>query len=122
MNPEWFAGRLRELREAAGLTQTQLADKAGMKLGGVQNLEQGRTYPTWPTVLALAEALGVTCEAFTRPPAEREPVGPGRPPKEKDDAEASRPRRPRGRPRKGSIGVEVGKPKRPGGRPRKGAE
>src|SRR5436309_2336642 len=36
-----FPGRLRELREAAGLSRQQLADKAGLKLGGVRNLEQG---------------------------------------------------------------------------------
>jgi len=43
-----------------------------MKIGGIRNLEQGRTYPEWPSVLTLAKALGVTCEAFTQAPAERE--------------------------------------------------
>jgi transcriptional regulator with XRE-family HTH domain len=97
MNPEWFAGRLRELREAAGLTQQQLADKAGMKLGGIRDLEQGRRSPTWETVLAIAAGLGVGCEAFTVPPADRAPPGRGRPSK----AEAPPPpARPRGRPKR----------------------
>src|SRR5205814_414078 len=64
MNPEWFAGRLRQLREANGLTQQELASKAGLKLGGIQNLESGRRLPGWKTALALAEALGVSVEEF----------------------------------------------------------
>src|SRR5262245_38633744 len=97
VNPDWFAGRLRELRQAAGLTQQQLANRAGLKLGGVRNLEQGRTYPEWPSVLALCAAMGVSCEAFQQPPVERESPGRGRPPK-KDKAPASK--RTRSGPRK----------------------
>lgn len=101
MKPEWFAGRLRELREGAGLTQQQLADAAGLKLAGIRNLEQGRTYPEWPSVLALCTALGVGCEAFTTEPAEREPPGRGRPAKAiAEPAEPPPPKKPRGRPRK----------------------
>jgi transcriptional regulator with XRE-family HTH domain len=95
---EGFAARLRELRESAALTQQQLADKAGMKLAGIRNLEQGRRSPGWETVLALADALGVSCEAFTQAPAERQPPRRGRPPK--PAAEDPAPKRPRGRPRK----------------------
>jgi transcriptional regulator with XRE-family HTH domain len=86
MRAEWFAGRLRELREASGMTQKQLAEASGLKEGGIRDLEQGRRGPSWETVLALAKALSVDCLAFTTPPA----------------AEAAAPR-PRGRPRKGSI-------------------
>jgi DNA-binding XRE family transcriptional regulator len=68
MNAEWFAGRMKELREQAGLTQQQLADKAGLKIGGVRDLEQGRRSPAWETVLAVAGALGVEVTAFTEPP------------------------------------------------------
>jgi transcriptional regulator with XRE-family HTH domain len=81
-NPEFFAGRLKELREVAGMTQQQLADKAGMKLGGVRNLEQGRVGPTWGTVLALAEALGTDCLAFTQEPNSQDKAPRGRPRKE----------------------------------------
>ena len=70
MNPDWFAGRLRELREGAGLSRKDLADRAGMKSeAGVRDLEQGLNYPTWPTVLALAAALGVDCTAFCQSPS-----------------------------------------------------
>jgi DNA-binding XRE family transcriptional regulator len=78
-NPTWFAGRLRELREKAGLTQEQLAERAGVKRDAVARWESGRREPGWSNVLALCAALGVTCEAFTQEPKERQPVGPGRP-------------------------------------------
>ncbi|HWG43582.1 MAG TPA: helix-turn-helix transcriptional regulator [Gemmataceae bacterium] len=81
MDAKWFAGRLGELRKNAGMTQQQLADKAGLKLGGVRDLEQGRSGPTWDTVLALCKALGVDCTAFTIEPATDDKPGRGRPPK-----------------------------------------
>lgn len=59
-----FRDELRRLREAAGLTQGALAQKAGMSIGNVRNYEQGLRLPTFPAVVKLARALGVTCEAF----------------------------------------------------------
>jgi putative transcriptional regulator len=65
-----FAVRLKALREAAGLSQAQLAERAGLHLGAIFKLEQGRREPTWATVQTLAKALGVTCLAFAdEPPA-----------------------------------------------------
>jgi transcriptional regulator with XRE-family HTH domain len=80
--PTGFAGRLKELRQAAGLTQQRLAERAGFHGFTVAKLEQGLQEPSWPTVLALAGALGVGVEAFVgngEGAAERR--GPGRPPK-----------------------------------------
>lgn len=74
-----FAARLKELRETAGLTQGQLAEKAGLSKAGIADLEQGRNRPSWDTVQALCNALGVSCEEFQREPAKREPQGRGRP-------------------------------------------
>jgi transcriptional regulator with XRE-family HTH domain len=62
--PTGFAQRLRELREAAGLTQEQLAERAGLYPFSLAKLEQGVHEPTWPTVLDLAEALGVAVGEF----------------------------------------------------------
>jgi transcriptional regulator with XRE-family HTH domain len=59
-----FAERLRELREAAGLTQAALADASGLSLGAVRNYEQGIREPYWSAIFKLADALGVSCEAF----------------------------------------------------------
>jgi transcriptional regulator with XRE-family HTH domain len=78
---EWFAGRLRELRAAAGLTQRELAERAGVSQRGLAQWEIGRRQPAWGSVLALAQALGVDCTAFARPPGKLPPPKPGRPPK-----------------------------------------
>jgi transcriptional regulator with XRE-family HTH domain len=80
----WFPGRLRELREGAGLTQAQLAEKVGVGRDAVARWEAGVREPGWSYVLALAEALGVDCTAFTVKPEDTPPHGPGRPRKAAD--------------------------------------
>lgn len=79
MKAEWFAGRLRELREAAGLTQQQLAERAGMAWRTITHLEGGNRKPSWETVIARCQALGVDCGEFAKEPAPRPQPGPGRP-------------------------------------------
>src|SRR5438045_3291880 len=78
-DPRWFGGRLRELRTQAGLSQPQLAGRVGMHKDALARLERGERLPSWPTVLALAEALGVNTDAFAQQPAEQAPPGRGRP-------------------------------------------
>jgi len=86
-----FGQRLRELRERAGLTQPQLAEKAGMSKAGVADLEQGRREPSWATAIALADALGVNCKAFQQAPeSQTAPRGRGRPPKPEQEPTASK--------------------------------
>jgi transcriptional regulator with XRE-family HTH domain len=95
-----FGHRLRELREGAGFTQGQLAERAGLHPQGVVKLERGEREPAWSTLLALAGALGVSVAAFAeRPTTPATPRGRGRPPKAAPAPAA--PERPRGRPRKG---------------------
>jgi DNA-binding XRE family transcriptional regulator len=63
---ESFASRLKGLREVSKLTQEQLADKAGLDLGTVRQLEQGtRTNPQWQTVCCLAKGLEKDVRVFT---------------------------------------------------------
>lgn len=85
MSDHSFAARLIQLRESAGLSQYELAKRAGLTRQTLSRLEMGESVPTWPTVQLLAVALGVSCEAFTDPNLQ--------PP-------AEEPARPRGRPRK----------------------
>jgi transcriptional regulator with XRE-family HTH domain len=59
-----FAGRLREERERAGLSQRQLAERVGCHYMTISMLERGTQEPAWPLVLAIADALGLTCEAL----------------------------------------------------------
>lgn len=101
-----FGPRLQELREAAGLSQGDLAERCGCHQMTISKLERGAQEPAWPLVLALCAALGVPCTAFTQPAAERPPARPGRPPKAEgsaestDQGEADTAKRSRGRPRK----------------------
>jgi transcriptional regulator with XRE-family HTH domain len=50
--------KVRRLREAAGLTQTQLAARLGVTQGRIGHLEQGRRPLNLETLHALALALG----------------------------------------------------------------
>jgi transcriptional regulator with XRE-family HTH domain len=59
-----FAERLHELREKAGLSQSELAKASGVPVWTVRGYEQGRREPLWNVLFKLAKALGVTCEAF----------------------------------------------------------
>jgi transcriptional regulator with XRE-family HTH domain len=59
-----FAEKLRQLRDAAGLTQEQLAERSGINLWTVRGYEQGRREPSWKGILSLARALGVAAEVF----------------------------------------------------------
>jgi DNA-binding XRE family transcriptional regulator len=55
-----FGPVLKALREKAGLTQEQLAEKAGVPVATIRDLEQGRrTDPAWSTICKLATGLEV---------------------------------------------------------------
>jgi transcriptional regulator with XRE-family HTH domain len=69
-----FSVRLRELRDAAKMTQHELADRASIHRQTIAQLETGVRKPSWDTVQALATALGVDCSAFqSSPPPAAEP-------------------------------------------------
>ena len=58
-----FGARLRSLREAAGLTQEELAERAGLTSYAVSALERGRRQRPYPhTVRSLCDALGSSPE------------------------------------------------------------
>ena len=88
---ENFAPRLRELRQSAGLTQGQLAEKVGSTIRSISRLETGDQEPTWPVVISLTKALGVDCRAFLEAPvADTDPGGRGRPTKQKPAADVKK--------------------------------
>ena len=58
-----FGKRLRRLREAAGLTQEELAGRAGLSPNAISDLERGRRRRPYPyTVRSLADALELSGE------------------------------------------------------------
>jgi transcriptional regulator with XRE-family HTH domain len=63
---ERFGDRLRDRREVAGLTQTQLARKLpGTVEGGqVSRWERGESFPTYANLVALARALECSEESL----------------------------------------------------------
>ncbi len=79
MDPKAFGARLKELREAAGLSQKALADKAGLSQRAVASWELGEREPLWSKVVLLAKALGVDCRAFEQEPELIREPKPGRP-------------------------------------------
>jgi predicted ATPase/DNA-binding XRE family transcriptional regulator len=58
-----FGGVLKRYRLAAGLTQEELAERAGLSVRGISDLERGRrTHPYFETVRLLADALALEDE------------------------------------------------------------
>ena len=82
-----FGARLRQLREAAALTQDELATRAGLTVKAVGALERGeRRYPYPHTVRSLADALrlddvdrSALVSAARRPPSVQRPSAAGVP-------------------------------------------
>lgn len=64
-----FGLRLRELREAAGLSRSDLAAQAGISADAVVKWELGHREPTLKNAGKLAAALGTTCDSLSRPPS-----------------------------------------------------
>lgn len=53
---------LKSIRLAKGLSQEKLAEKVGTARQTIGNIEQGKTTPSTPLALELADALGVKVE------------------------------------------------------------
>lgn len=71
MSNNTFAGRLRALREAAGLSVAELATAAGLTRQAVSKLERGHREPALETARRLAAALGVTIDELAGKERER---------------------------------------------------
>jgi transcriptional regulator with XRE-family HTH domain len=70
MTPRELAARVRELREARGLSQAALADRAQVALSYVTIIEAGQQRPPARAILLrLARALGVPEKRLVGPSA-----------------------------------------------------
>ncbi|MER8900767.1 helix-turn-helix transcriptional regulator [Mesorhizobium sp. M0772] len=76
---EIFNKRLREARDLRGLSQAQLAAKAGLPPASVSHFESGPRKPSFDNLKALAKALDVTTDYLLgrseTPDASAETVG-----------------------------------------------
>jgi DNA-binding transcriptional regulator YiaG len=74
LQSRYFPERLKALRKSAKMsTQQALADRSGLPVDIIRDMEQGKLEPTLAAVLRLAAGLGVGLSAF-EPPAETVPA------------------------------------------------
>jgi len=59
-----LASRIKELREAAQLTQAELASLSSKSLETISNFERGKTTPSILTLARLSQVLGVSMKDF----------------------------------------------------------
>jgi transcriptional regulator with XRE-family HTH domain len=59
-----FGDRLKELREAAGISMYELAKRSNVSAASLSRYEEGDRDPQWQTVVKLARALGVSVSEF----------------------------------------------------------
>ncbi|MEZ5720302.1 MAG: helix-turn-helix domain-containing protein [Paracoccaceae bacterium] len=62
-------GRPKALRQAAGLSQRQLAERAGVPHGQISMIETGRSSPSVASLRRILGGLGTTMSAFFEPDA-----------------------------------------------------
>jgi transcriptional regulator with XRE-family HTH domain len=62
-----FGRRLREARQRAGLSQAQVAERAGIKQTHVSRVERGHRNLTLDTIEALAQAVGCAVSIVLMP-------------------------------------------------------
>lgn len=55
---------LKQLRKFAGFTQKQLADKLGITYQSYQAYEYGKTLPSLPIILSVAEIFDVSLDSL----------------------------------------------------------
>lgn len=66
--------RIAALRKLAGLSQEQLAERAGLQRTHVSRIEAGKYAVTLETVQAIAEALGMTVDIIDTSLADLAPL------------------------------------------------
>jgi transcriptional regulator with XRE-family HTH domain len=65
-----FAGNVKRLRQAAGLSQELLADRANLHRTYISSIERGERNVSIDNIFAIAEALGVDPRDLLAPAAD----------------------------------------------------
>jgi transcriptional regulator with XRE-family HTH domain len=74
--PESFGERLRKAREDKGLSQSELADKAGFQPSAIAHFESGRRSPSFDNLRRIADALALTIDFLLGRETEPRSAGP----------------------------------------------
>lgn len=61
-----FGDNIRAARKRAGMSQRELAEKIGVKPSAVCQWEKGDTCPSYPNLLSMSIALGVTVDEILK--------------------------------------------------------
>ena len=80
-----FGEKLQALRQRAGMSQDQLAERLGVSRQAVSRWERDETMPETDKVVALADLFGVTTDYLLRPRPEEAEQKAQTPPREKTD-------------------------------------
>ena len=67
---------VRDARKRCGLTQQELADRSGMGLRHIQNIEYGLVNPSYECLNALVKSLGVSANLLFHPNMSEQDVEP----------------------------------------------
>ncbi len=59
-----LASALLSLRLTRSMTQEQLAHESGIHVTSLRDYEQGRTAPSWPTLIRIAKGLDISMAAI----------------------------------------------------------
>jgi transcriptional regulator with XRE-family HTH domain len=66
MQREFLGKRIKEARKRSKLTQENLAEKVNISTVYLGEIERGNKMPSIPVFIAIAEALGVSCDFLLR--------------------------------------------------------
>ena len=80
-----FGEKLQSLRQRAGMSQDQLAERLEVSRQAVSRWERDETMPETDKVVALADIFGVTTDYLLRPQPESAAAEPEKPPLEQRD-------------------------------------
>lgn len=69
-----FGQRIRELRQAKGMTQEDLADRCGLFRTYMSRIETGKANPTLTMIHALADSVGVPVQSLFDPAGQAAPA------------------------------------------------
>ena len=66
MQREFLGKRIKEARKRSKLTQESLAERVNISTVYLGEIERGNKMPSIPVFIAIAEALGVSCDFLLR--------------------------------------------------------